>query len=428
MSSSILSNIPVPTLTRMEVATASRRSTAIQRGSGSGTTDDIALEDIKQDAGLGFAAEAQEDPRASVSREAGERDPLELRGKILNDGELNELRQRKKSGKITQFYEDQNDHIERLLKPMHVLTSEAQEEENDAAGSVRWAIRLSLYANFALAGLQLYAAISSLSLSLFATCIDAVFDPFANILLNVLHKRAKKADEKKWPIGGSRFESSNGNIVYGALMAAVNLILIVESIRSVATHDDGETNDLYIPALVSVGIAFVTKFSLFLFCYSLRKRSSQVQVLYEDHRNDCFVNAFGVGMSAAGAKIAWWIDPMGAIIIAVCISFSWCRTIYEQFQFLAGIAAPVDFQQLVIYKAMTFSNDIKAIDSCRVCHSGPEYHVEIDIVVDGEMPLWKAHDIAQDLQDQLEDLPNINRCFVHIDHETEHKPEHRKHA
>lgn len=130
MSSSILSNIPVPTLTRMEVATTSRRSTAIQRGSGSGTTDDIALEDIKQDAGLGFTAEAQEDPRASVSREAGERDPLELRGKILNDGELNELRQfvapgavlcrigssseiynfrRKKSGKITQFYEDQND-------------------------------------------------------------------------------------------------------------------------------------------------------------------------------------------------------------------------------------------------------------------------------------------------------------------------------
>lgn len=74
---------------------------------------------------------------------------------------------------------------------MHVLTSEAQDEEADAAGSVRLAIRLSLLANFVLAGLQvrplylgnnadtdywhdqLYAAISSLSLSLFATCIDA---------------------------------------------------------------------------------------------------------------------------------------------------------------------------------------------------------------------------------------------------------------
>lgn len=45
-------------------------------------------------------------------------------------------------------------HINNLLKPMHVMTSEAQDEENDAAGSVRWAIRLSLIANFALAGLQ----------------------------------------------------------------------------------------------------------------------------------------------------------------------------------------------------------------------------------------------------------------------------------
>jgi hypothetical protein len=44
---------------------------------------------------------------------------------------------------------------------------------------------------------------------------------------------------------------------------------------------------------------------------------------------------------------------------------------------------------------MTFNDAIKAIDTCRVYHSGPDYFVEIDIVVDGEMPLWKAHDIAQ---------------------------------
>lgn len=45
---------------------------------------------------------------------------------------------------------------------------------------------------------------------------------------------------------------------------------------------------------------------------------------------------------------------------------------------------------------------------------------------DPEMPLWKAHDISQDLQDQIEALPNVDRCFVHVDHEVDHKPEHRK--
>lgn len=71
---------------------------------------------------------------------------------------------------------------------------------------------------------------------------------------------------------------------------------------------------------------------------------------------------------------------------------------------------------------MTFNAAIKQIDTCRIYHSGPNYFVEIDIVMDGDMPLWRAHDIAQDLQDQIEKLPDVDRCFVHIDHETDHKP------
>jgi hypothetical protein len=35
------------------------------------------------------------------------------------------------------------------------------------------------------------------------------------------------------------------------------------------------------------------KFLLFLYCYSLRSKSSQVEVLWEDHRNDLFINSFG---------------------------------------------------------------------------------------------------------------------------------------
>ena len=84
----------------------------------------------------------------------------------------------------------------------------------------------SIGANFVLAGLQLYAAVSSLSLSLFATMADSFFDPvrvvallsqsgltnardlqFANLVLNWLHRKSEKVDERKWPIGGSRFES-----------------------------------------------------------------------------------------------------------------------------------------------------------------------------------------------------------------------------
>ena len=45
-------------------------------------------------------------------------------------------------------------------------------------------------------------------------------------------------------------------------------------------------------------------------------------------------NGFGILTAAGGAKLAWWIDPMGATIIAVCIIAVWTRTVY-------GVYAPL---------------------------------------------------------------------------------------
>jgi len=51
-----------------------------------------------------------------------------------------------------------------------------------------------------------------------------------------------------------------------------------------------------------------------------------------------------------------------------------------------------------------------------------DYFVEVDVVMDANTPLWKAHDISQQLQDKIEVLPNVGRAFVHVDHETTHIP------
>jgi divalent metal cation (Fe/Co/Zn/Cd) transporter len=48
--------------------------------------------------------------------------------------------------------------------------------------------------------------------------------------------------------------------------------------------------------------------------------------------------------------------------------------------------------------------------------------VEIDIVMSGDTPLSKAHDLSQQLQDKIEMLPGVGRAFVHVDHETTHRP------
>jgi len=360
-----------------------------------------------------------------------EYDPLLLRTKLVGDEEI-ELRRRataKKSRgsakKVGEFYDSQNEHIKTLLKPLSKHADDARDEEAASRLPVKIAVNVSLAANVCLAVLQLYAAASSLSLSFFATASDSVFDPFANVALYYIHRKATRVDPLKYPSGGSRLENI-GNIVYAFVMGSVSLILIVESIRSIASHGGNETNEFHVSATVAVGVAFLTKLCLFLYCFTIRKMSSQVQVLWEDHRNDLLVNGFGIFTNAAGAKVAWWIDPAGAMIISLVLIGSWGYTAFKEFQCLAGQSADPDFLRLVTYKAMTFSDDITAIDSCKAYHSGPDYVVEVDIVMPANTPLWKAHDVSQDLQDQLETLPRVDRAFVHVDHEVSHAPEHRK--
>ncbi|KAF5368359.1 hypothetical protein D9758_002441 [Tetrapyrgos nigripes] len=387
-------------------------------------------------------------------------DPFHFRNALKSSAELDAIRRRRKGRRLAKYHARQNNLIGSLLKSIEEHTSEARVEEEAARLPVKIAVWASLIANFSLCVLQMYAAISALSLSLLATGIDSIFDIGSNLLLFWLHTKAEKLNEEKWPVGGARLETI-GNVVYGSLMGSVNLVVIVESARSLITHyrdADDVLNNFHLPSIIAVASALFVKLLLFLYCYSLRKNSSQVRVLWEDHRNDLWINTFGILMSTGGSKLRWCmysirllraffplpitapnskdtcelsvrsfnLDPMGAIIIALGVIVAWGRTIYGEFELLAGKAAPHDMLQLLIYKSMTYSEEIEKIDTVRAYHSGPDYFVEIDIVMDAKTPLWKAHDLSQKLQDQIEELPNVERAFVHVDYETTHMPEHRK--
>ncbi|KAH9176875.1 CDF-like metal transporter [Lactarius sanguifluus] len=355
------------------------------------------------------------------------RDPFNFGHGLKTDAEIAELRSRKRGNRLATYHRKQNALIAYLLKPMEEHTEDARNEEDISRLPVKTAVRASLVANIALAVLQLYAAVSSASLSLLATGIDSVFDVGSNFLLYYINHKSNRMDVNKWPVGGARLETI-GNVIYGT-MGSVNFIVIIESARDLIAHKNQDLNDFHVPSVVAVGAALGVKFLLFLYCYSLRSKSSQVGVLWEDHRNDIFINSFGLLMSAGGSKLAWYLDPIGAIIA------TWTRTVYTQFELLAGKSAPHDFIQLIVYKAMTFSDEIEKIDTVRAYHVRHQifgsWHLIKPALESTSLwmqttPLWKAHDISQQLQDKIEILPNVGRAFVHVDHETTHTPEHRK--
>ncbi|KAF8243114.1 hypothetical protein K440DRAFT_614163 [Wilcoxina mikolae CBS 423.85] len=381
-------------------------------------------------------ADLETSPRSSVS------DPLRLSSAIKSPAEIEELtgapysrlpfsarRSSSSSDKkrdvkgLQSFYQSQNAHIQRMLKSVDDHRREAKDEQGDTRLRYQIAVHGSLVANVLLAILQLYAAVSSGSLSLFATAADSVFDPLSNIILILSHRAVNHVDSARFPSGKARLETA-GNIAFSFLMITVSMILIVMSARDLATADHGATKAFNLPSIIAVCVALTTKLTLFFYCYSLRNTYSQVMILWRDHRNDLPVNAFGLFTSVAGSKLAWWVDSMGAIVIGLVILIAWSRVVYKESLLLIGVAAPQEVRGLITYISMTHDERITQIDTVRAYHSGPRIIVEVDIVMPEDMTLRETHDVAESLQIKLEALPDVERAYVHVDWECEHKPEH----
>ncbi|CAG8893627.1 unnamed protein product [Penicillium egyptiacum] len=325
--------------------------------------------------------------------------------------------------KLQGFYESQNENIERMLKPVEEHRRAARELSVDNRLKYRIAVYGSFAANIILSIIQVYGAVSSGSLSLFTTMADAVFDPMSNLTLLLCNKAVNRVDPRKFPAGKARIETA-GNICFCFLMTAVSFIIIAFSIRELVSGSEEETQSFHLPSVIAVAVAFATKFALFLYCWALRNQVSQIRILWEDHRNDLFINGFGILTSVGGSKLRWWIDPMGAIILSVLVSGLWLHSAYGEFELLIGVTADTKMQQLITYISMTHSPAITAIDTVRAYTSGPRLLVEVDVVMDPEASLRATHDVAEELQIKLESLPDVERAYVHVDYETTHKPEH----
>jgi cation diffusion facilitator family transporter len=328
-----------------------------------------------------------------------------------------------KTRTIQKFYETQNKKIERMLKPVEIQLAEARQEAGDDHLQFQIAVYGSFVANIMLAGLQLYGATSSGSLSLFTTMADAIFDPMSNVTLIVTNRAVKHVDPSRFPSGKARLETV-GNIVFCFLMSAVSFVLIAFSIRELVEGNPYGTTSFHLPSVIAVAVAFSAKLFLFFYCWALKGKYSQINILWQDHRNDLFINGFGILTSVGGSKLQWWIDPMGAIILSCLISVIWLHTAFNEFLLLVGVTAAIEIQQLITYVCLIHSPLIEGIDTVRVYHSGPRLIAEVDVVMNATSSLRETHDVAEELQSKLESLPDVERAYVHVDYETTHKPEH----
>ncbi|UJR34823.1 hypothetical protein I4U23_027604 [Adineta vaga] len=297
--------------------------------------------------------------------------------------------------------------------------------------------RASFAVNIILFLIKIVAAILSKSLSVVSTVVDSAVDLTSSVLLLWASRAMKKRDDYRYPQGRTRLEPVT-IIILSVIMCAASVIVVYNSVNTIindvgyftetnTTKTLSEINMSPFPMGVMCATA-ISKAILFFLCY--RVKNPTMSALAEDHRNDVASNiiALGCGLISTYAyrnKInqrAIVIDPVGAVLISIYIIIAWIRQANRQIKHLTGYTAKPQFLSQITWLTYHHSPLIEKIETVRAFHFGTSFLVEVHIVLPETMQVKEAHDIAEELQQKIERLSEVERAFVHIDYECKHKP------
>ncbi|KAH7683756.1 Cation efflux protein [Dioscorea alata] len=292
-----------------------------------------------------------------------------------------------------------------------------EEQELAEQAQSEFAMRISNYANIALLILKIYATVRSGSIAIAASTLDSLLDLMAGGILWFTHLTMKNVNIYKYPIGKLRMQPV-GIIVFAAVMATLGFQVLIQAVEQLIENDPKPKMSLtQLIWLYSIMLsATVVKLALWLYC-----RTSGNDI---DHYFDVVTNVVGLAAAVLGDKFYWWIDPAGAVLLAIYTISNWSGTVWENAVTLVGQSAPPEMLQKLTYLVIRHDSQIKRVDTVRAYTFGVLYFVEVDIELPEELPLKEAHAIGESLQIKLEQLPEVERAFVHLDFECDHKPEH----
>ncbi|CAN1257641.1 Metal tolerance protein 5 [Linum perenne] len=286
---------------------------------------------------------------------------------------------------IAVYYQQQVEMLEGFtemdaLADRGFIPGMTKEEEERLAKSETFAIRISNAANLVLFAAKVYASVRSGSLAIIASTLDSLLDLLSGFILWFTAFSMQTPNPYQYPIGKKRMQPL-GILVFASVMATLGLQIILESART---------------------------------------------LIYDaqDHFFDVVTNFIGLFAALLANYVDDWMDPVGAIILALYTIRTWSMTVLENVHSLVGKSATPDYLQKLTYLSWNHHKAIRHIDTVRAYTFGSHYFVEVDIVLPADMPLQEAHDIGESLQEKLELLPEIERAFVHLDYEFSHKPEH----
>ena len=242
--------------------------------------------------------------------------------------------------------------------------------------------------------------------------IHSMSDVFTTIIAYIgVRLSAKQADDDH-QYGHEKFEPVMSKILATVLIVTA-LLIGYSGIKNMFRTDLVTPSSLN---LFAAGLSIVVKEWMYRYTIKAANKinSSALKADAWHHRTDAFSSIgslIGVGGALLGFK---FLDPLAAVVIAVIIIKVAVEIYLKSIDEIMDKSA--DEETLEKIKSAVLSVDgVIAIDLLLTRQHASLIYVDLEIGVDGDLTLWKAHAIAEKAHLAVEDeIESVKHCMVHV--------------
>ena len=249
--------------------------------------------------------------------------------------------------------------------------------------------------------------------ALVSDAIHSASDVVSTLIVMVGIRIAEKEPDQEHPYGHERFEC-----VFSIILAVL-LMLTGLAIGKTAIDAISGNRTIAIPgvaALIAAVISVVVKEAMFHYTMWAAKKvnSSALKADAWHHRSDA-LSSIGSFAGILGARLGFpKLDAVASIVICLFILKVGYDILRDAFNAMVDTACDEEtISQLrsVIEK----DPDVQGIDLLNTRMFGAKIYVDVEIRLDGSLPLQDAHQIAERVHEAVENnVEHVKHCMVHV--------------
>lgn len=274
---------------------------------------------------------------------------------------------------------------------------------------------ITIILNFLLTVFKLLAGILGHSLAMVSDAIHSASDVISTIIVIVGIKASAKAADRNHEFGHERFECVAA-ILLSVLLCATGVMIGYGGVTNVV---NGSYKTAVTPTYLAMSAAIVSiavKEVMFWITRSaaIKVNSGALKADAWHHRSDALSSVgslIGIVGAMCGVPI---LDSIAALVICLLIIKAAVSVFIDAVNKMTDKACD-ERTESEIAAFVSGCEGVMAVDSLMTRLFGNRIYVIVEIACDGDLPLYKAHEIAEKVHDGVENnFPLVKHVTVHV--------------